>query len=489
MKKIELKLALSDADPASLATQLTSLPMLARRKLTRQHLHNTYYDTPDQHLRQAKITLRLRRFTGEVKPLWVQSYKTGDQGNSALSQRGEWEELVAGDVLERPMLRSTPWSDFDPDGAIFGALGVCFIADFERTRWDVRRRDGSKVGIALDIGHISIGSKKTPICELKLELFSGQPAALLAVAQTIAHRMSVMPLAISKSARGYALAQNALELPRRAQPPQLSRNLTLTEAAPCVLKEMFCQFTTNLVALRTSDDLEVVHQARVGWRRFKSALRLFKPILNPDTRPSLQPLQGLLSLLSELRELDVARTDTLPPLQHAFTTGNTRRAKDWQAMTRVLAQATTGKREALRHALQDPILGSALLDITQWLETPVAINAPGSEIVEQRPALTRWARRRLVRLHGQLKLALQAPASTESLHQTRIAAKRQRYAIEALRPLLRRQRAKRWYRQALTLQNDLGAERDLVRAGELLGQLKVDRGIVEFLRGVAAGKS
>ena len=489
MKKIELKLALPDASPATLVTQLTGLPMLTRRKLTRQHLHNTYYDTPDQHLRQAKMALRLRRIGSEVESPWVQSYKTCDQGDSALSQRGEWEESVAGDALERSMLRNTPWSDFDSDGVIFGALGVCFVADFERTRWEVRRRDGSKVGIVLDIGHINIGNNTTPICELKLALLSGQPAALFVVAQTIAHSMSVMPLAISKSARGYALARNALGLPRRAQPPQLSHDLTLTEAAPCVLREMFCQFTTNLVTLRTSDDLEVVHQARVGWRRFKSALRLFKPILNPDTRPALQPLQGLLSLLSELRELDVVRTDTLPPLQHAFTTESARRAKDWRAMTRSLAQATTDKRQALRHALHEPILGSALLDITQWLETPAAVNAPGREVVKQRPQLTRWARRRLDRLHGQLKLKLRALTSVESPHQTRIAAKRQRYAIEALRPLLHRRRAKRWYRQALTLQNDLGAERDLLRAGELLGQLKVDRGVVEFLRGVAAGKS
>ena len=489
MEEIELKLSLPDANPASLATQLTALPMLARRKLTRQHLHTTYYDTPDQHLRQAKMTLQLRRFGTEVKPLWVQTYKTGDQGDSTLSQRGEWEEPLDGDAPERSMLRNTPWSDFDPDGAIFGALEVCFVTDFERTHWEVRRRDGSKVEISLDIGLISIGNKTTPICELKLALRLGQPAALFAVAQAIAHSMSVMPLAISKSARGYALAQNALELPRRAQPPRLSRDLTLTEATTCVLREMFCQFTTNLVTLRTSDDVEVVHQARVGWRRFKSALRLFKPILNPDTRPSLEPLQRLLSLLSELRELDVVRTNTLPPLQHAFVNGDNRRAKGWQAMTRVLAQTTLSKRQALRHALHEPILGSALLDVTQWLQTPTAVNAQGSEVVEQQPALTHWARRRLVRLHAQLKLALQAPANVENLHLARIAAKRQRYAIDTLRPLLHRKRAKRWYRHALTLQNDLGAERDLVRAGEILGQLKVDRGVVEFLRGVAAGKS
>ena len=488
MKKIELKLALLDADPASLTTQLTNLPMLAKRKFTHRHLHTTYFDTPNHHLRKAKMALQLRRFGTDVRPLWVQTYETGDQGDSALSQRGEWGKSLAGDALEQSMLQNTPWADFDPDGAIFGALQVCFVADFEQTLWQVRKRDGSKVEIWLDIGYINIGNKTTPICELKLALCSGQPAALFAVARTIAHSMSVMPLTVSKAARGYALAQNALELPRRAQPPRLARALTLTEAAPCVLKEMFFQFTTNLVALRTSDDLEVVHQARVGWRRFKSALRLFKPILNPDTRPSLQPLQKLLDLLSELRELDVVRTDTLPPLHHAFTNGESRRTKVWQAMTRILAQTTSDKRQALRHALHEPILGTALLGITQWLETRVAVNAHGSEVIEQQPALTHWARRRLVRLHAQLKLALQAPANVENLHLARIAAKRQRYAIDTLRPLLHRKRAKRWYRHALTLQNDLGAERDLVRAGEILGQLKVDRGVVEFLRGVAAGK-
>ena len=488
MKEIELKLAVPDADPASVAIQLSALPMLAVRKPTRQQLHDTHYDTPDQHLRRAKMALCLRRFGSEIKPLWVLSYKTGNQGGSALGQPGEWEEPVSGDALERSMLRNTPWSDFDPDRAIFNALGVWFVADFERTRWEVRKRDGSKVQIALDIGHISLGNKTTPVCELELKLLSGQPTALFAAAQTIAHSMSVMPLATSKSARGYALAQNVLEWPRRAQPPKLSRDLTLTDATSCVLKEMFSQFTTNLVTLRTSDDLEVVHQARVGWRRFKSALRLFKPILNLDTRPSLQPLQGLLSLLGELRELDVLRTDTLPSLQHAFVNGDDRRAREWQAMTRILAQATTDKRQALRHALHEPILGSVLLGITQWLDTPVAVNTPGSGAREQRPALKRWARRRLARLHAQLKLALQAPADVESLHQTRIAAKRQRYAIEALRPLLHRRRTKRWYGQALTLQNNLGAQRDLVRAGELLGQLNVGRSVVEFLRGVATGK-
>ncbi len=178
MNEIELKLALFHADPARLASQLASIPLLARRKPSRQQLHNIYYDTPEQHLRGAKMALRLRRLGSEDSPVWLQTYKTAGRGDSALSQRGEWEEPVAGDALDWSMLQDTPWSDFDPDGKVFGALGACFVTQFERTRWEVRGRDGSQVEVALDLGHIRVDDKTTPICELELELLSGQPAAL-----------------------------------------------------------------------------------------------------------------------------------------------------------------------------------------------------------------------------------------------------------------------------------------------------------------------
>jgi CHAD domain-containing protein len=86
-----------------------------------------------------------------------------------------------------------------------------------------------------------------------------------------------------------------------------------------MLREAFSQFETNLMVLRKSDDPEVVHQARVGWRRFRSALRLFKPALTDKARPLSLALPSLLNLLSELRDLDVAWHDTLPPLQEAYT--------------------------------------------------------------------------------------------------------------------------------------------------------------------------
>lgn len=488
-QEIELKLALTTSDPSSLAKRLARTPLLARRKASQHHLHNVYFDTPEQLLQQQRVALRIRRVGSEAQPQWLQTLKTGGRGDSALAQRGEWEVRVPGAGLSRAALKATPWSGIDPDGHVFAALAPCFETRFARTTWLVRRRDGSVVEVALDIGQIAAGDKTTPICELELELLSGQPAALFDIARQIAQTIAVLPLTASKSERGYALAQDCVDLALRAQPPALTPDLSLPEAAQRVLREMFYQFTANLNALRSSEDAEVVHQARVGWRRFKSALRLFKPVLALDALPTWQALQTLLSFLGELRDLDVARLDTLPPLAHAYMAGDARRADAWQAMTQALLDAADLRRKSVRYALQEPAVGATLLEITQWLEGLSASSGSGAAGVELEIALRRWAARRIARLHAQLKVACKEAGSPESQHRVRILAKRLRYGIEALRSLLPKRRTKRWYLQATTLQTNIGATRDVLQAGVLVAKLEADRGLVEFLRGVAVGQA
>ncbi|MDO9198415.1 CYTH and CHAD domain-containing protein [Rhodoferax sp.] len=488
-QEIELKLALPTSDPSSLARQLARTPLLARRKATQQNLHNVYYDTPEQLLRQQRVALRIRRVGSEAQPQWLQTLKTGGRSDSALAQRGEWEVPVPGAALSRAALKATPWSGIDPDGHVFAALAPCFETRFARTTWLVRRRDGSVVEVALDIGQIAAGDKTTPICELELELLSGQPAALFDIARQIAQTLAVLPLTASKSERGYALAQDGVDLALRAQPPTLTPDMSLPEAAQRVLREMFYQFTANLNALRSSEDAEVVHQARVGWRRFKSALRLFKPVLALDALPTWQALQTLLSFLGELRDLDVARIDTLPPLADDYMAGDARRAAAWQAMTQALLDAASLQRKSVRYALQEPAVGAVLLEIAQWLEGLSVLSRPGDAAVERNVSLRPWARRRIVRLHEQLKLARKEAGSPESLHRVRILAKRLRYGIEALLPLLPKRRKKRWYGQATRLQSSLGATRDVMQAGVLVARLEADRALVEFLRGVAVGQA
>lgn len=488
-EEIELKLALPSSDPFSLAKRLARTPVLARRQATHQHLHNVYYDTPEQLLRQQRVALRLRRIGSDAKPQWLQTLKTGGRSDSALSQRGEWETSVTSAALSLDALKATAWSEIDPDGSVFQALAPAFVTTFERTSWLVRRRDGSVVEVALDIGHIAVGDKRTPIFELELELKVGQPAALFDIARQLARTIAVLPANMSKAERGYALAQDGLDLPLRVQPQALTSGLPLPEAAQRVLREMFCQFTGNLNALRSSDDPEVVHQARVGWRRFRSACRLFRPAFAIDALPSWQALQPLLICLGELRDLDVARIETLPPFADAYTAGSDRRAESWQAMTQALLHAANLQRTTVRYALQEPAVGASLLATTQWLEGLSSHTGQADTMAEPKESLRRWAKRRILRLHDQLKVARKDADNPDKLHRVRILAKRMRYGVEALRPLLPKTRTQRWYQQAASLQTSIGSTRDIMQAGALVARLDVERGLVEFLRGVAVGQT
>lgn len=488
-QEIELKLALPTSDPQGLAKRLARTPLLARRKATQLQLHNIYFDTPEQRLHQERVALRLRRVGSDAKPQWLQTLKIGGRSDSALSQRGEWEVAVPGAELARQALDATPWSGVDPDGRVFQALAPCFVTTFERTSWCVRKAGGSVVEVSLDIGQVVAGDQRTALCELELELIAGQPAALFAVAQQIARTLAVLPLNTSKAERGYALLQNAVNLPRRAQPPALTAGMALPVAAQQVLREMFGQFTSNLDALRNSDDPELVHQARVGWRRFRSALRLFKPVLALEAVPAWPSLGPLLTFLGELRDLDVARTETLAPFADAYTAGNPRREEKWQAMLQALTQAASLQRKSVRYALEAPAVGSTLLAITQWVETLTGPNGPGAAKADLKMPLRRWAGRRIARLHKQMKQAIKDCADPQSQHRARIFSKRLRYAIEALRPLLPRRQARRWHAQATALQTRIGATRDMQQAAALAASLEADPGLAEFLRGVAVGQA
>jgi CHAD domain-containing protein len=142
-------------------------------------------------------------------------------------------------------------------------------------------------------------------------------------------------------------------------------------------------------------------------------------------------------------------------------------------------------------ALDTPAVGSTLLAITEWLETlnvaqsKASADSHGGADVP----LRRWASGRVARLHKQLKAALQDTGTPDSQHRARIVAKRLRYGIEALKPLLDKRRAKRWHQEATRLQTGIGGERDVLQAGVVLSRLEADRDVVEFMRGVAAGQA
>lgn len=485
-KETELKLALPVESPAELLRRLSRTAVLRRRKPVQQHLHNIYFDTPAQLLRRNQAALRLRRIGTAGAAHWVQTLKTGAAQASALSRRGEWEAPVASAQLQADALDAGAWKRIDPDGSVFDALAPCFTTDFTRTLWLVRQRDGSTVEVALDIGTVSDGKRSAAICELELELKAGPVAALFDIAEKIAATVPVVPAGMSKAQRGYALAAGTLDAPQTASPPRLTRGMQARDAAWPVLREMFGQFTANLVALCRSDDPEIVHQARVGWRRLHSALRLFKAVLPADDQPDWTALAPLRQLLGGLRDLDVARTDTLPPLRDAFVAGSADRAQAWDAAMQALAQAGRVQRTAVRHALQDPSAGLCLLRVTRWLES-AATSCSARQSGDRR--LAAWAERRTRRMHARLEHACKAACDAPTQHAVRLLAKRTRYGIEALHGVLPQHMRRKWLRAAVALQKDIGAGRDLAQAIGLLERIGAREDLTAFLRGVVAGRS
>jgi inorganic triphosphatase YgiF len=480
----ELKLLLPGADPAHIAEQLGRHPLLRRRPLTLQRLHNQYFDTPEQELRQHKVALRVRRIdAGQGVPeRWVQTFKTAGVSVGGMSRRGEWESDIDGQTPQLAALAGSPWPDIDADGALWPRLGPAFVTECTRSLWTVRRRDHSEIEVALDVGEIRAGGACQPLCELELELKQGQPEALLALAMELAQGLALLPGQASKAERGYALAAGLHHQPRRAAPPVLPGKMPLRVAAQAVLSEAWDQTQRNLALLQHEHAPEALHQARVGWRRWRSALRLFREVLPPP--PSDAALRDFWRAGNPLRELDVACTQTLPAWRARDASADAPRQAQWNAAALALEQARQHERKNWHAALCAPELGQAWLQWGAWLATlehAATGPAPGD--------LGDWARQRLRRLRDRLHRLDDEGASDAQRHRQRLLAKRLRYNTLALASVLPKGKARRWQQRAEAMQRDIGLERDLRQAVDWLARLDAPAAPLAFMQGVLAGRT
>lgn len=194
----ELKLGI---DPESVDTLLRH-PIL-QSKPKQQHLYNTYFDTNDLALTRQKVAVRERRTDQQT----LLTIKTAGQSRNGLSQRLEWEGPTTPGAFDfKALVDDVALAESLSRNA--SQLVPIFSTDFERLAWRVTVED-SLVEVALDRGSIRVrrrGRQATmPICELELELKSGDPAALSLLANQLQTQVALKPLDESKAARGYAL--------------------------------------------------------------------------------------------------------------------------------------------------------------------------------------------------------------------------------------------------------------------------------------------
>ena len=204
----ELKLLIQGADQQQLEQLMTRL---SAKFEGIKRLENTYFDTPDLQLNQARIALRLR-FTGKG---WLQTLKTSGEKMGALSERGEWEMPVAGAQLQPELL---PQSVLKPEWV--AQLQPQFTTHFTRRTW-LYTDAAATIEIAADLGEVALPDtspnstqQKDPISELELELKSGDPQALFDLAKKLCSHLVLHPGLASKAERGLRLLRGV----KKSQP-------------------------------------------------------------------------------------------------------------------------------------------------------------------------------------------------------------------------------------------------------------------------------
>lgn len=470
--EIELKLLLAPPD----APRLRAHPLLAQSAQgpVVLQMHDIYVDTPDLQLCRHQAGLRVRQVDGR----WVQTLKAGGTVSGGLHSRHEWEGEVPGPqpdlaALDAAIGRKQPIRALLRQDAIRDALRPVFTTRIERTVWQLRTPQGDEIECVLDQGVIESGAdgadgaiRSVPVSEIELELKQGQAASLFDVALALLQEVPLQLGHMSKAERGYRFAAPQPVRAVKAQPLALDAAMSVEQAFLAIAGNCLEQVSGNQDGVAGGADVESVHQMRVGLRRLRSALGMFKSLLVlPDALKS--ELDWLGGALGEARDWDVLAGNTLAQLDGEAATDAAALAAAAHAQARLkhveAAQAVTSARcTACMLGLQRWLQARAWRDScsvrqVRRLDVPVSPFAHATVRKDQRRLMKRGKRL----LH----------ASPQQRHQVRIAAKKTRYATEFFASLFAARTVQPYVGRLSALQDELGWLNDVQVADRLLQQL------------------
>jgi len=299
--------------------------------------------------------------------------------------------------------------------------------------------------------------------EWEVELVDGGPEALAQVTRRLVEAGGRPTRHASKLAR--ALGG---DLPARWLPPQRSRLMSSGD----LLLSRVGEYVADLVAadprVRADAD-DAVHAMRVSTRRLRSLLATFRPLLVTGTSEHLRAeLKWLAGVLGQARDAEVLRERlaglvALEPPE--LVLGPVARRIDDELRLRYRDAHATAVA-----VLDDPRYFALLDGLDAWVQDPplrADVSGPARDVV---PELLHRDWRRLRRAAEAAEVATEG--REEALHEVRKAAKRLRYAADAVVPVFGKQ-AKRLRKTAEHVQTDLGEHNDAVVARDELRRLGV----------------
>ncbi|MDO8606647.1 MAG: CHAD domain-containing protein [Phaeospirillum sp.] len=474
-REIELKLGLAPEDMERLRLR-PSFNVHCQGQPKTKRLTSIYFDTPDFALAAAGVSLRVRA----VDDRHVQTVKTTGTSASGLFSRAEWEVSLDSPDPAPHHLLATGLAPFNDAGLIERLIPV-FSTHIDRTVYRLAG-GGDKDGVeweveaALDQGEVVAGPHSETICEVELELRGGSPNRLFALARQVLEAVPARPLVSTKSDRGYRLAAGRTNLPVKAKTPQLSPGMTVAEAFQAIARSCLDHLLVNERCLLSTGNGEAIHQMRVALRRLRSAIKVFRPIIDgPQLAEVKADLRWLLTHLGPARDSEVFLTEIIDPVleQHPNNRGLTALRAYWQG-----DHAT--KLTAASEAVRSHRFAILALRLGEWVETGAWLGPTDKPPRRKLEALiTPFAMARLGKSVRKLLSVAKDSISRlapEEQHAVRIQGKQVRYAGEFFASLAPRKHTKVFLAELAELQDVLGRLNDIAVATPKLSGKHVEGG-------------
>jgi inorganic triphosphatase YgiF len=454
--EIELKLQLSP----KAARKLGDHPLLEGIPSQKLHLLNTYYDTPTLELHARRVAVRFRKKGWQ----WLCTVKSAEPASGGLAMRSEWETPATPGTFDFSHVDASDFREFlEQRSERFEAI---FTTDFHRQIWQVPFGE-SQIELAIDRGQIESRGRRTPICEIELELLSGKVEDIFGLTRRLQDDIDLHPAIASKAERGYNLFLDTPLSPFKARLVAIDASQTPVEAFRSIALGCLEQFQRNEPGLLAGGEPEFIHQARVALRRLRSAIKLFAPVLPPEFVAAYgQTWQTLAGSLGDARNWDVFLEETLPPIAQAFPDH-----KDVKRLRKAAQARASSARKSVIGLLAVSEYPRLLLEFTAAIYTlGDTLPMPLTDFAQQQIDSHIRKARKLALKHADL-----CPAER---HKMRIAFKKLRYTLEFFAPLLPAKRLKPYLAALARLQEELGLINDHVTAETL---------IAEALKGKPAG--